>query len=89
MHVPVPVFLSSLHVNYLFTQVFHGVPPSLGFNIEVKYPLPERAKDGTVGENYDCFDCNDMADTILKVVDHHAGDRMVIFSCFNPDMCTV
>ena len=65
------------------------MPPSLGFNIEVKYPLPERAKDGTVGENYDCFDCNIMADAILKVVDHHAGDRVVIFSCFNPDMCTV
>ncbi len=70
-------------------QIFQSVPTSLGFNIEVKYPLPERAKDGSVGEDYSCFDINLMADIILRVVDQHAGERAVIFSCFNPDMCTV
>ena len=69
-------------------QLFNpdNIPESVGFNIEVKYPVPELSNDVY---SFPYFDRNLMADQILKVVLPHAGHRKIIFSCFDADMCTL
>ena len=62
------------------------MPEGVGFNIEVKYPVPEISNDN---KDFPYFDHNLVADILLKVVYEHVGKRKVIFSCFNADMCTV
>jgi len=69
-----------------FQQVFKELPPRIGFNIEVKYPVPEIADPQY---NFSYFERNQMADIILKVVYRYAHKRKIIFSCFDPDMCTM
>lgn len=66
--------------------MFKSLPPHIGFNIEVKYPVPQR-DDDTFSFPY--FERNMMADTILALVYRLARKRKIIFSCFDPDMCTV
>ncbi|PVD33152.1 hypothetical protein C0Q70_08601 [Pomacea canaliculata] len=60
------------------------VDVSLGFNIEVKYPLKFETGESEM-DNY--FDQNMHTDEILKVVFKHAGSRKIIFSSFDPDTC--
>ena len=68
------------------SQVFKSLPTHIGFNIEVKYPVPETVDPQY---NFSYFERNQMADIILKVVYRHAHKRKIIFSCFDPDMCTM
>ena len=70
----------------LHMQVFRSLPPHIGFNIEVKYPVPDR--DSTK-DTFRYFERNMMADLILKVVYRLARRRKIIFSCFDADMCTM
>lgn len=58
----------------------------VGFNIEIKWTM-ERM-DGTY-ELQNPMDLNMYIDIILKCVLQNAGDRRIIFSCFNPDICSM
>ncbi|VDK53083.1 unnamed protein product [Anisakis simplex] len=62
------------------------VDPSVGFNVEVKYPMMQ--KNGIHEcENY--FEHNTYIDIILRDVLVNAGDRRILFSSFDPDVCTI
>lgn len=67
-------------------QVFRSLPPHIGFNIEVKYPVPLLESDHY---NFPYFERNMMADQILKVIYRLARHRKIILSCFDADMCTM
>lgn len=43
-------------------------------------------QDGTFELNHP-FDLNLYLDIIIKVVLEHGGNRKIVFSCFNPDIC--
>ncbi|KAK2576031.1 hypothetical protein KPH14_007381 [Odynerus spinipes] len=58
----------------------------VGFNIEIKWTM--QLKDGTF-ELYHPFDLNMYLDIILKVVLEYGGDRKIVFSSFNPDICAM
>lgn len=45
-------------------------------------------RDGSY-ELYHPTDMNLYLDTILEVVLRHGGQRRIVFSCFNPDVCSV
>lgn len=62
------------------------IDPSVGFNIEVKWSM--QLKDGTL-EMENNIDKNLYVDCILNVVLSTAGDRRIVFSCFDPDICTM
>ncbi|KAJ8384058.1 hypothetical protein AAFF_G00211900 [Aldrovandia affinis] len=77
-HQPFP----SLH------QIFQAVPEHVGFNIELKWIT--QLKDGSWDGNMSSyFDMNLFLDIILKCVHQNAGKRRVVFSCFDPDVCTM
>ncbi|CAH2066525.1 unnamed protein product, partial [Iphiclides podalirius] len=58
----------------------------VGFNIELKWTM--ELNDGTFELN-NPFDMNVYVDKVLEVVLKHAGERRIVFSCFNPDICTM
>ena len=58
---------------------------SLGFNIEIKYPLEE----DQISNKLQSWEMNEFVDKTLDVIFQHAGDRKIVFSCFHPDMCRV
>ncbi|CAB0036518.1 unnamed protein product [Trichogramma brassicae] len=58
----------------------------VGFNIEIKWTM--QLKDGTFELNHP-FDLNLYLDIIIKTVLEHGGDRKVVFSSFNPDICAM
>ncbi|VDO30970.1 unnamed protein product [Onchocerca flexuosa] len=62
------------------------VDSSVGFNIEIKYPMMQ--KNGLHEcENY--FERNDYIDIILNDVLNNAGKRRLVFSSFDPDCCAL
>ncbi|KAJ8960972.1 hypothetical protein NQ318_020275 [Aromia moschata] len=67
-------------------QVLETMDPHTGFNIEIKWTM--QLADGTY-ELYHPTDLNLYLDTILEVVLRYGGDRRIIFSCFNADICQV
>ena len=83
---PHPLHPASFSLSMSVLQVFCSLPPHIGFNIEVKYPVPDQngSKD-----SFPYFERNMMADLILKVVYRRARRRKIIFSCFDADMCTM
>ncbi|XP_055601409.1 glycerophosphocholine phosphodiesterase GPCPD1 isoform X2 [Uranotaenia lowii] len=62
------------------------IDPHCGFNIEIKWS--QKLKDGTMESDLH-FDSNLYVDCILKVVLEKAGDRRIVFSCFDADICTM
>lgn len=68
-------------------ETLERVDAHTGFNIEVKYPM--RLKDGSHEcENY--FERNMYVDAILRDVFRHAAPtRRIVFSSFDPDICTL
>ena len=70
----------------VWPQVFRSLSPHIGFNIEVKYPVPDTESDAKC---FPYFERNMMADLILHVVYRHARRRKIIFSSFDADMCTM
>ncbi|CAE7725519.1 GDE1 [Symbiodinium sp. KB8] len=64
-------------------QVFQHVPPSTGFDVEVKYPSAEELQE--VGVRV--VDRGGYVDTILAVTMREAKGRKVFFSSFDPDVC--
>ncbi|KAH6623029.1 Glycerophosphoryl diester phosphodiesterase family-domain-containing protein [Chaetomium tenue] len=79
-------------------DLFHKLPTSVGFNIELKYPMLHESEEHDM-DTY-AVEVNSFCDTVLaKVYDHLdlgagkteesavGGGRHVIFSSFNPDIC--
>ncbi|XP_044014465.1 glycerophosphocholine phosphodiesterase GPCPD1-like isoform X1 [Aphidius gifuensis] len=58
----------------------------VGFNVEIKWTM--QLKDGTFELNHP-FDLNTYLDIILKVVLDYGGERKIVFSSFNPDICAM
>lgn len=75
-HQPFPTLEMALSV----------IDPHVGFNVEIKWDM--ELKDGT-RESHHAFEMNLYMDTILKTVLEHGGARKIVFSSFNPDVCTV
>ncbi|KAK0393636.1 hypothetical protein QR680_000327 [Steinernema hermaphroditum] len=68
------------------SEALQTVDPDVGFNIEVKYPMMQ--KDGLHEcDNY--FERNEVIDIILSDVLNNAGNRRIVFSSFDPDICTM
>ncbi|KAL0967722.1 hypothetical protein UPYG_G00256070 [Umbra pygmaea] len=71
-----------------FSQIFQAVPEQVGFNIELKWIL--QMKDGSWEGNLSSyFNMNQFLDIILSCVLQRAGKRRIVFSCFDPDVCTM
>mmetsp|Transcript_7336 Transcript_7336/g.27448 ORF Transcript_7336/g.27448 Transcript_7336/m.27448 type:complete len:859 (-) Transcript_7336:100-2676(-) len=62
---------------------FDKVPIHVGFNIEIKWPID---RNELANPN---IDRNVYIDYILKCVFEHAGPRHIMFSSFDPDICTL
>lgn len=67
-------------------QILEVLNPHVGFNIELKWTM--QLADGSY-ELYHPTDINLYLDTILEVVLRFGGKRRIVFSCFNPDICTM
>lgn len=67
-------------------DLFKRLPKTVGFNMELKYPMLDEAQHEGMGEI--AFDMNFYVDTILKVVyDENTTGRDILFSSFHPDIC--
>ncbi len=58
----------------------------IGFNVELKWDV--ELADGR-RERHNVFEMNLFVDLILKTVLKHGGSRRIVFSSFNPDVCTM
>ncbi|WPH04590.1 glycerophosphodiester phosphodiesterase gde1 [Acrodontium crateriforme] len=66
-------------------QMFRTLDPSIGFNIEMKYPmLFETEQEGM--DTY-AVELNSFVDTVLSMVYALVGSRSILFSSFHPDIC--
>jgi len=75
-HQPFPTLEAALN----------SVDGHAGFNIELKWDM--ELADGR-RESHNAFELNLFVDTILKTVLEHGNKRKIVFSSFNPDICTV
>jgi glycerophosphodiester phosphodiesterase len=66
-------------------DLFRQLPQSIGFNIEMKYPMLHESEEHEM-DTY-AVELNSFCDTVLNKVYDLAGDRHIIFSSFNPDIC--
>lgn len=66
-------------------EMFEKLPESIGFNIEMKYPMLDEAEDHEM-DTY-AIELNSFVDTVLLKVYDLGGARNIIFSSFNPDVC--
>jgi glycerophosphodiester phosphodiesterase len=66
-------------------EMFKKLPESTGFNIEMKYPMLHESEEHEMDQY--AVELNSFVDTVLKKVYDLAGNRNVIFSSFNPDVC--
>ncbi|KAG7240190.1 hypothetical protein INR49_027230 [Caranx melampygus] len=70
------------------SQIFQAIPEHVGFNIELKWIC--QMKDGTWDGNLSSyFNMNTFLDIILSCVLQKGGKRRIVFSCFDPDICTM
>ncbi|XP_053609885.1 glycerophosphocholine phosphodiesterase GPCPD1-like isoform X1 [Plodia interpunctella] len=67
-------------------DVMKKIDVHVGFNVELKWTM--EMDDGTFELN-NPFDMNTYVDKVLEVVLKHAGERRIVISCFNPDICTM
>ncbi|KAE9550858.1 hypothetical protein FO519_005939 [Halicephalobus sp. NKZ332] len=67
-------------------DALRNVNMDTGFNVEVKYPM-KMSDGGHECENY--FERNMFIDVILNDVINNAGTRRIVFSSFDPDMCSL
>ncbi|KAK3371342.1 Glycerophosphoryl diester phosphodiesterase family-domain-containing protein [Lasiosphaeria ovina] len=66
-------------------DLFRKLPESIGFNIEMKYPMLHESEEHEM-DTY-AVELNSFCDTVLAKVYDMAADRHIIFSSFNPDIC--
>ncbi|KAA8583366.1 hypothetical protein FQN60_015912, partial [Etheostoma spectabile] len=70
------------------SQIFQAIPEHVGFNIELKWIC--QMKDGSWDGNLSSyFNMNKYLDIILSCVLQKGGKRRIVFSCFDPDICTM
>ncbi|KAM6906708.1 glycerophosphocholine phosphodiesterase GPCPD1 isoform 2-T2 [Lycodopsis pacificus] len=70
------------------SQIFQAIPEPVGFNIELKWIC--QLKDGSWDGNLSSyFNMNTFLDIILSCVLQKGGNRRIVFSCFDPDICTM
>ncbi|XP_018318906.1 glycerophosphocholine phosphodiesterase GPCPD1 [Agrilus planipennis] len=67
-------------------QLMDVLDPHTGFNIEIKWTM--KLQDGSYELNHP-IDLNLYLDTIIEVAMSHGYCRKIIFSSFNPDICTM
>uniref|UniRef100_A0A453Z005 Glycerophosphocholine phosphodiesterase n=1 Tax=Anopheles gambiae TaxID=7165 RepID=A0A453Z005_ANOGA len=67
-------------------EALDQIDPHCGFNIEIKWS--QKLKDGRMESDLN-FDSNLYVDCILRVVLEKAGQRRIVFSCFDADICTM
>lgn len=66
-------------------DLFRQLPEHIGFNIEMKYPMLHESEEQEM-DTY-AVELNSFCDTVLSKVYDLAGERHIIFSSFNPDIC--
>ena len=66
-------------------DLFKQLPPLVGFNIEMKYPMLHETEEQ--GMDAYAIELNTFCDTVLEKVYNLANGRDIIFSSFNPDIC--
>jgi glycerophosphodiester phosphodiesterase len=66
-------------------RMFNELPESVGFNIEMKYPMLHESEEEEMDQY--AVELNSFVDTVLQKVYDKMGARNVIFSSFNPDIC--
>ncbi|XP_070705169.1 glycerophosphocholine phosphodiesterase GPCPD1 [Pempheris klunzingeri] len=70
------------------SQIFQAIPEHVGFNIELKWIC--QMKDGSWDGNLSSyFNMNTFLDIVLSCVLQKGGKRRIVFSCFDPDVCTM
>ncbi|XP_061757001.1 glycerophosphocholine phosphodiesterase GPCPD1 isoform X3 [Nerophis ophidion] len=70
------------------SQIFQALPEHVGFNIELKWIC--QMKDGSWDGNMSTFfNMNKFLDIILSCVLQNGGKRRVVFSCFDPNICSM
>ncbi|KAK9531801.1 hypothetical protein VZT92_011206 [Zoarces viviparus] len=70
------------------SQIFQAIPEHVGFNIELKWIC--QLKDGSWDGNLSSyFNMNTFLDIILSCILQKGGNRRIVFSCFDPDICTM
>mmetsp|Transcript_11319 Transcript_11319/g.28563 ORF Transcript_11319/g.28563 Transcript_11319/m.28563 type:complete len:373 (-) Transcript_11319:255-1373(-) len=62
-------------------ELFDGLPEHVGFDVEVKMTTPKSEITSTA-------ELNRMLGPIMDVVAKHARDRLIVYSSFDPDICT-
>uniref|UniRef100_A0A3Q1DHR8 Glycerophosphocholine phosphodiesterase 1 n=1 Tax=Amphiprion ocellaris TaxID=80972 RepID=A0A3Q1DHR8_AMPOC len=81
-HQPFP---SLSQVDHFMTR---SIPEHVGFNIELKWI--SQMKDGSWDGNLSSyFNMNTFLDIVLSCVLQKGGKRRIVFSCFDPDVCTM
>lgn len=75
-HQPFPTLEEALNL----------IDQDCGFNIEVKWDM--MLKDGS-NECHFPFEINLFLDQIIKTALAHGSSRKIVFSSFNPDVCTM
>ncbi|KAI1120206.1 Glycerophosphoryl diester phosphodiesterase family-domain-containing protein [Nemania abortiva] len=66
-------------------ELFQNLPPSLGFNIEIKYPRLHEANDAGIAPIG--LEINLFVDTVLEQIHQFADQRPIILSSFTPEIC--
>ena len=66
-------------------EMFKKLPQSIGFNIEMKYPMLHESEEQEM-DTY-AVELNSFVDTVLTKVYDLGKKRNIIFSSFNPDIC--
>ena len=66
-------------------EMFKKLPESIGFNIEMKYPMLFESEEQEM-DTY-AVELNSFVDTVLTKVYDLGKKRNIIFSSFNPDIC--
>uniref|UniRef100_A0A673BHY3 GP-PDE domain-containing protein n=1 Tax=Sphaeramia orbicularis TaxID=375764 RepID=A0A673BHY3_9TELE len=80
--------ISNLFISQTFSFAFISIPEYVGFNIELKWI--SQMKDGSWDGNLSSyFNMNSFLDIILSCVLQNGGKRRIVFSCFDPDICTM
>ncbi|KAK5981325.1 hypothetical protein GCK32_011021, partial [Trichostrongylus colubriformis] len=67
-------------------EALSKVDPDVGFNVEVKYPMMQS------NGQHECdhyFERNEFIDVILADLLNNAGSRRIMFSSFDPDICSL
>jgi glycerophosphoryl diester phosphodiesterase len=78
-------WLSAIESLPTLRDLLEYVPLTVGFNLEVKYPCRDRHQ--ALRPTPD-FDLNAYVDRVLQDVFDFVGPRRLVFSCFDPDVCT-